>query len=569
MKRTGAQILWEALGREGVSTVFGYPGGAILPAYDALLEFPVKHVLVRHEQGATHMADGYARAGGGVGVAVATSGPGATNMVTGIATAMMDSSPIVCITGQVGSKLIGSDAFQETDITGVTLPITKHNYLISRAQDVARTVKEAFYVAKSGRPGPVLIDITKDAQQASCEVEWDDSEVKLPGYRPDLRATREVYQQAIDLVNEAKRPIIFAGHGIMLSGAMDVVRSVAEHANIPVAMTLLGIGSLPAQHPLNLGMMGMHGEAWVNSAIQEADLLLAFGMRFDDRVTGNLATYAPNAKKIHIDIDPAEFNKNVKVDVALAGDLRSVLEEMLPHISKGDRSAWLGTIDEMKGDVAVRDIQNLPDSGHLYAAHVINDLWQVTEGNAIVVTDVGQHQMWEAQYYKHEHPRSLITSGGLGTMGFALPAAVGAKFACPEKEVWAVVGDGGFQMTQAELSTIAQEQVKVNIAIINNGYLGMVRQWQEFFYERRYAATPLINPDFVKLAEAHGLSGIAVTERAGVVPGVEAAREQPGAVVIDFKVEQEDSVFPMVPAGADLDEMIRRPSPIVETAADA
>ena len=569
MKRTGAQILWEALGREGVSTVFGYPGGAILPAYDALLEFPVKHVLVRHEQGATHMADGYARAGGGVGVAVATSGPGATNMVTGIATAMMDSSPIVCITGQVGSKLIGSDAFQETDITGVTLPITKHNYLISRAQDVARTVKEAFYVAKSGRPGPVLIDITKDAQQASCEVEWDDSEVKLPGYRPDLRATREVYQQAIDMINDAKRPIIFAGHGIMLSGAMDVVCAVAEHANIPVAMTLLGIGSLPAQHPLNLGMMGMHGEAWVNSAIQEADLLLAFGMRFDDRVTGNLATYAPNAKKIHIDIDPAEFNKNVKVDVALAGDLRSVLEEMLPHISKGNRSSWLGTIDEMKGNVAVRDIQNLPDSGHLYAAHVINDLWQVTEGNAIVVTDVGQHQMWEAQYYKHEHPRSLITSGGLGTMGFALPAAVGAKFACPEKEVWAVVGDGGSQMTQAELSTIAQEQLKVNIAIINNGYLGMVRQWQEFFYERRYAATPLLNPDFVKLAEAHGLSGIAVTERAGVVPGVEAAREQPGAVVIDFKVEQEDSVFPMVPAGADLDEMIRRPSPIVETAADA
>ena len=569
MKRTGAQILWEALGREGVSTVFGYPGGAILPAYDALLEFPVKHVLVRHEQGATHMADGYARAGGGVGVAVATSGPGATNMVTGIATAMMDSSPIVCITGQVGSKLIGSDAFQETDITGVTLPITKHNYLISRAQDVARTVKEAFYVAKSGRPGPVLIDITKDAQQASCEVEWDDSEVKLPGYRPDLRATREVYQQAIDMINDAKRPIIFAGHGIMLSGAMDVVRAVAEHANIPVAMTLLGIGSLPAQHPLNLGMMGMHGEAWVNSAIQEADLLLAFGMRFDDRVTGNLATYAPNAKKIHIDIDPAEFNKNVKVDVALAGDLRSVLEEMLPHISKGNRSSWLGTIDEMKGNAAVRDIQNLPDSGHLYAAHVINDLWRVTEGNAIVVTDGGQHQMWEAQYYKHEHPRSLITSGGLGTMGFALPAAVGAKFACPEKEVWAVVGDGGFQMTQAELSTIAQEQVKVNVAIINNGYLGMVRQWQEFFYERRYAATPLLNPDFVKLAEAHGLSGIAVTERAGVVPGVEAAREQPGAVVIDFKVEQEDSVFPMVAAGADLDEMIRRPSPIVETAADA
>ena len=570
MKRTGAQILWEALGREGVSTVFGYPGGAILPAYDALLEFPVKHVLVRHEQGATHMADGYARAGGGVGVAVATSGPGATNMVTGIATAMMDSSPIVCITGQVGSKLIGSDAFQETDITGVTLPITKHNYLISRAQDVARTVKEAFYVAKSGRPGPVLIDITKDAQQASCEVEWDDSEVKLPGYRPDLRATREVYQQAIDLVNEAKRPIIFAGHGIMLSGAMDVVRSVAEHANIPVAMTLLGIGSLPAQHPLNLGMMGMHGEAWVNSAIQEADLLLGFGMRFDDRVTGNLATYAPNAKKIHIDIDPAEFNKNVKVDVALAGDLRSVLEEMLPHISKGDRSAWLGTIDEMKGDVAVRDIQNLPDSGHLYAAHVINDLWRVTEGNAIVVTDVGQHQMWEAQYYRHQDPRSLITSGGLGTMGFALPAAIGAKLSRPDAEVWVIVGDGGFQMTMCELATIAQEKIKINVAIINNGYLGMVRQWQEFFYERRYAATPLLSPDFAKLAEAFGLRSASVSKRDEVEPTIEMARSESGAVVIDFKVDQEDTVYPMVPAGADLDAMIRRPSlsPIVETADD-
>ena len=569
MKRTGAQILWEALIREDVSTVFGYPGGAILPAYDALLEFPVKHVLVRHEQGATHMADGYARAGGGVGVAIATSGPGATNMVTGIATAMMDSSPIVCITGQVGSKVIGSDAFQETDITGVTLPITKHNYLVARAQDIARTVKEAFYVAKSGRPGPVLIDVTKDAQQSSCEVEWDDSEVKLPGYRPDLRATKEVYQRAIDMINGAKRPMIFAGHGVILSGAMDVVRTVAERANIPVAMTLLGIGSLPAQHPLNLGMMGMHGEAWVNSAIQEADLLLAFGMRFDDRVTGNLATYAPNAKKIHIDIDPAEFNKNVKVDVALTGDLRNVLEEILPHVAEGNRSAWLAAIDEMQGDVAVRDIQNLPDNGHLYAAHVINDLWRVTEGKALIVTDVGQHQMWEAQYYKHEQPRSLITSGGLGTMGFALPAAIGAKFSCPEKDVWAVVGDGGFQMTQAELATIAQEQLKVNVAIINNGYLGMVRQWQEFFYERRYAATPLRNPDFVKLAEAHGLRGIAGKKRAGVVPAVEAAREHTGAVVLDFEVEQEDSVFPMVPAGADLDEMIRRPSPIVETAADA
>ena len=570
MLRTGAQIIWEALVHEGVTTVFGYPGGAILPAYDAMLDYPVRHVLVRHEQGATHMADGFARASGGVGVAIATSGPGATNMVTGIATAMLDSSPIVCITGQVGSKVIGSDAFQETDVTGVTLPITKHNYLVTHVEEIAPSIHEAFYIAKSGRPGPVLVDIAKDAQQASCEFAWDGSEVQLPGYRPDLRAPAEVYQQAIELINNAKRPIVFVGHGVMLSGAMNIVREFTERANMPVAMTLLGIGAFPAHHPLNLGMMGMHGEAWVNSAIQEADLLLAFGMRFDDRVTGDVKTYAPNAHKIHIDIDPAEFNKNIKVDVALTGDLRTVLEELMPHLEKGDRSPWLASIDDLKGDVAVRDIQNLPDSGHLYAAHVINDIWRVTGGKAVVVTDVGQHQMWEAQYYKHEEPRSLITSGGLGTMGFALPAAIGAKFARPDAEVWAMVGDGGFQMTMAELATIAQEKINLNVAIINNGYLGMVRQWQEFFYERRYAATPLLNPDFAKLAEAFGLQGVTVTKRRDVVPAVEAARADEGTVVIDFQVEQEDTVYPMVPAGADLRKMIRRPSPspIVETATD-
>ena len=568
--RTGAQILWESLVREGVTTVFGYPGGAILPAYDALLEYPVRHVLVRHEQGATHMADGYARASGEVGVAVATSGPGATNMVTGIATAMLDSSPIVCITGQVGSRLIGSDAFQETDVTGVTLPITKHNYLVSNVSEVAPTIHEAFYVARSGRPGPVLVDITKDAQQASAEFVWDPSPVRLPGYRPDLRASEAERRKAVELINSAKRPVIFAGHGVMLSGAMALVRGLAERANIPVAMTLLGIGSFPALHPLNLGMMGMHGEAWVNQAIQEADLLLAFGMRFDDRVTGNIRTYAPNARKIHIDIDPAEFNKNVIVDVALAGDLSNVLRDLLPRIEPGDRRAWLGAIAGMKGDSAVRDVQNLPDSGHLYAAHVINDIWRMTGGKAVVVTDVGQHQMWEAQYYHHQEPRSLITSGGLGTMGFALPAAIGAKLARPEAEVWAIVGDGGFQMTMCELATIAQEKVKVNVAIINNGYLGMVRQWQEFFYERRYAATPLLSPDFAKLGEAFGLHSATVSRRQDVEPTVAMARAEPGAAVIDFRVEQEDTVYPMVPAGADLHAMIRRPSPspIVETADD-
>jgi acetolactate synthase-1/2/3 large subunit len=566
---TGAGILWECLEREGVRVVFGYPGGAILPAYDALKHSKIHHVLVRHEQGATHMADGYARASGEVGVAVATSGPGATNMVTGIATAMLDSIPIVCITGQVGSKLIGSDAFQETDITGVTLPITKHNYLVTHASEVARTVREAFYVARSGRPGPVLIDITKDAQQSTCEFDWEAAKPQLPGYRPDLSPAPAEYAQALELIHNSKRPLILAGHGIIVSGAMREVRDFAERAGIPVAMTLLGLGAFPASHPLNLGMMGMHGEAWVNHTIQEADLLLAFGMRFDDRVTGNLKNYASNAKKIHIEIDPAEINKNVKVDVPLVGDLREVLLELMPKVESIDRSDWLDSIDRLKGDSAVRDIQNLPDSGHLYAAHVISDLWRQTrDGNTIVVTDVGQHQMWEAQYYKHERPRSLITSGGLGTMGFALPAAIGAKVACPESEVWVVVGDGGFQMTMCELATLVQENLKIHIAIINNGFLGMVRQWQEFFYDRNYAATPLLNPDFAKLAEAYGIRSMTISKRSEVVPAVEAARQHEGPVLINFKVEQEDTVYPMVAAGAALHDMIRRPSPIVETAED-
>jgi len=566
---TGASILWECLEREGVKHVFGYPGGAILPAYDALKHSKIHHILVRHEQGATHMADGYARASGQVGVAVATSGPGATNMVTGIATAMLDSIPIVCITGQVGSKLIGSDAFQETDITGVTLPITKHNYLVTHASEVARTIREAFYVARSGRPGPVLVDITKDAQQGTCEFDWEAAKPQLPGYRPDLSPAPAEYAQALELIHNSKRPVILAGHGIIVSGAMREVRDFAERAGIPVALTLLGLGAFPASHPLNLGMMGMHGEAWVNHTIQEADLLLAFGMRFDDRVTGNLKTYAPNAKKIHIEIDPAEINKNVKVDVPLVGDLREVLLELTPKVESIDRSEWLDSIDRLKGDSAVRDIQNLPDSGHLYAAHVINDLWhQTRDGNTIVVTDVGQHQMWEAQYYKHEKPRSLITSGGLGTMGFALPAAIGAKVACPEAEVWVVVGDGGFQMTMCELATLVQENLKIHIAIINNGFLGMVRQWQEFFYDRNYAATPLLNPDFAKLAEAYGIRSATVSKRSEVVPTVQSARQHEGPMLINFKVEQEDTVYPMVAAGAALNDMIRRPSPIVETAED-
>ncbi len=569
MKLTGAEILCETLTRLGVKEVFGYPGGAILPVYDALGKSKLHHVLVRHEQGATHMADGYARASGGIGVAMATSGPGATNMVTAIATAMLDSSPIVCITGQVSSKLLGSDAFQEIDITGITMPITKHNVVVSKAEDIARSVREAFLIASSGRPGPVLVDITKDAQQASCEFDWQSSTPKLPPKRERPHHDQKDFAHAAELLNTAKRPVILAGRGIILSGAMRAFEQFVHATNIPVAMTLLGIGCFPASDPLNLGMMGMHGEAWVNHAIQEADLLVAVGMRFDDRVTGDLRTYAKGAKKIHIEIDRAEINKNVSVDAALIGDARQVLEKLLPLIQTRNHQEWIQHIQELKGDSAVRDIQSLPDSGHLYAAHVINDLWKETKGQAIVVTDVGQHQMWEAQYYHHNEPRTLITSGGLGTMGFALPAAIGAKFARPDADVWVVVGDGGFQMTMCELATIVQEKIKINIAIINNGYLGMVRQWQEFFYDKRYVATPLVAPDFAALASAFGIRAERVTARSEVIPAIRAARQSAETVLIDFRVEQEDSVYPMVPAGASLHDMIRRPNnPLVETAAE-
>jgi acetolactate synthase I/II/III large subunit len=569
MKLTGAEILCESLTHLGVRHIFGYPGGAILPVYDALGKSKLHHILVRHEQGATHMADGYARASGGVGVAMATSGPGATNMVTGIATAMLDSSPVVCITGQVSSKLLGSDAFQEIDITGITMPITKHNVVVSCAEDVAHTIREAFIIANTGRPGPVLVDITKDAQQASCDFDWEASAPKLPPKRLRDHHNQAEFERAIELLNTAKRPVILAGRGIILSGAMRAFEQFVRTCNIPVAMTLLGIGCFPATDPLNLGMMGMHGEAWVNHAIQESDLLIAVGMRFDDRVTGDLRTYAKGAHKIHIEIDRAEINKNVKVDAALIGDARETLEKLIPHVANLDRSAWLSHIRELKGDSAVRDIQSLPDNGHLYAAHVINDLWKETRGEAIVVTDVGQHQMWEAQYYHHNQPRTLVTSGGLGTMGFALPAAIGAKFAKPDAEVWVVVGDGGFQMTMSELATIVQEKINLKIAIINNGYLGMVRQWQEFFYDKRYVATPLVAPDFAALTNAFGIRGERITTRAEVIPAIRSARASSETVLIDFRVEQEDSVYPMVPAGASLHEMIRRPnSPLVETASE-
>jgi acetolactate synthase-1/2/3 large subunit len=456
------------------------------------------------------------------------------------------------------------------DITGITLPVTKHNFLINKAEDIAPAIRYAFQIAKSARPGPVLVDITKDAQQGTAIFDFEAAKPRPHRAHPMLNVEDHGLAQAAELIRNAKRPVILAGHGVMESGAMEQLCTLAERAQIPVALTLLGLGGFPASHPLNLGMMGMHGESWVNHAIQEADLLIACGMRFDDRVTGTTSTYATKAKKIHIEVDPSEVNKNIKVDVALIGDLRQVLEELLPRIPGRDGSAWLKSIESSKGEVAVRDIKNLPDDGHLYAAHVVHDLWRITGGNAIVVTDVGQHQMWEAQYFHHEKPRSLITSGGLGTMGFALPAAIGAKFACPDKEVWVVAGDGGFQMTSPELSTIAQEGIKINIAVINNGYLGMVRQWQEFFYESNYEATPLVSPDFVKLAEAHGIPGRAVRTRAEVAGAVDEARSAPGTFLLNFMVEKEDSVYPMIPAGHALHEMIRRPGkdPLVESPDD-
>ncbi|MGO4516140.1 biosynthetic-type acetolactate synthase large subunit [Terriglobus sp. 2YAB30_2] len=570
---TGSEILWATLVGEGVSTVFGYPGGAILPIYDALRKFPIHHVLVRHEQGASHMADGYARASGKVGVCMATSGPGATNLVTGLATAMLDSIPMVAITGQVSSKVLGSDAFQEVDITGITLPVTKHNFLVTRAEDIAPMVRLAFQIAQDGRPGPVLVDITKDAQQASCIFNFEDAAPPPARPHPMLRAESGAILQAIELIKNAKKPVILAGHGINQSGAEAEVIAFAERMHIPVASTLLGLGSFPASHPLSLGMMGMHGESWVNNAIQEADLLLAFGMRFDDRVTGNLASYAQNAKKIHIEIDPSEINKNVKVDVALIGDLREVLLTLLPMLPASSDAAWLKQINASKGEAAVRDIVNLPDNGHLYAAHVIHDIWREAvaagrETETIIVTDVGQHQMWEAQYFRHNAPRTLVTSGGLGTMGFALPAAIGAKMAAPEKDVWVIAGDGGFQMTAAELSTIVQEKLHINIAVINNGFLGMVRQWQEAFYDKNYSCSPILSPDFVKLADAHGIPAAHITQRKEVTPIVTKARTGSTPFLINFSVEKEDGVYPMIAPGSALHEMVRRPNPLIETAED-
>jgi acetolactate synthase-1/2/3 large subunit len=564
MRRTGAQIVWEMLERKGVDVVFGIPGGSILDTYHCLHEYNIRHVLVRHEQGAAHAADGYARVSGRVGVAMATSGPGATNLVTGIATAMMDSSPMVCITGQVPTSVIGSDAFQESDVTGITLPITKHNYMVTDVDELADTIHEAFYIAQSGRPGPVLVDLPKDVQQAETEFVPPEGEVPLPGYQPVVPVDAVAVQQAADLLNNAKRPVILAGHGILMSGAVETLKGFAEKTKCVVAVTLLGKGAFPGDHPLSLGMMGMHGEAYTNRAIQEADLLLALGMRFDDRVTGRLDEYAPQARKVHIDTDAAELNKIVRADVALLGDVGQVLEELLPVTDVVSERQWLGEIDGWRKDSHSREILNRPQDGHLVAPYVIAALRQEAGGQAIVVTDVGQHQMWTALYYELDCPNYLITSGGLGTMGFGLPAAIGAQVAAPDREVWAIVGDGGFQMTIQELGTLVQENLPVRIALVNNSYLGMVRQWQEMFYGKRYEATHLANPDFVRLVEAYGIPSWRVSDPHDTAAAISEARSQPGPAFIEFQVVEEGddgNVFPIVPPGAALHEMVRRPQP--------
>jgi len=477
---------------------------------------------------------------------------------TGLATAMMDSSPIVCITGQVPSAAIGSDAFQEMDISGAVIPVTKHSYLVMDVNDIAKTIKEAFAIARSGRPGPVLVDIPKDIQAQKIEFKYPEEPVLIPGLPPIQNPEIEDLEKAAKLIMAAKKPFILAGHGILISGASKEVIQLAELANIPIGWTLLGSGAVPSSHPLNMGMMGMHGEFSVNNAIQEADLLIACGMRFDDRVTGNAATYSPNSKKIHIEVDPSEINKNIKVDLGIIGDLRTVLKQLNPLINQQSNNQWIETLINWQKQSTQRDIINIKTET-LYAAQAIHDIWSETKGDAIVISDVGQHQMLEAQYYKHDEPNTLLTSGGLGTMGFSLPAAIGASFYRKDKQIWVIVGDGSIQMTITELATAVQENANIKIAIINNGYLGMVRQWQQLFYDERYKETPISGPDYVKLSEAYGLKGLRVKKRSEISSAIQEAESIQGPVLIEFIVEQHDMVYPMVATGADLNDMISRP----------
>ncbi len=562
---TGAQMVWEALYLEGVDVVFGHPGGAILPTYDALSRYEaeekIHHVLVRHEQCAAHMADGYARATGRVGVCIATSGPGATNLVTGLATAQMDSVPVVAITGQVPTSLLGTDAFQESDVVGVTQPIVKHNYLVTDVHELPLILKEAFYIAREGRPGVVLVDICKDVQNDTGLFRYD-FDVELPGFEPWPTVDKSEIIQAAELINQAERPLILAGHGIHLAGVSKELLELVEKAEIPVITTLLGTGNIPETHPLSLGMGGMHGEAYANRAIQGCDVLIAMGMRFDDRITGRLDSFAKQSKIIHFELDKAEVGKNVTPALAVIGDLGETLPAMLPLIETRRHQQWVQEINEWRGDTVDTDILNF-ETDQLIPPFVIRQLWhatkRVTDLAPIVVTDVGQHQMWECQYFIHEFAGMLLTSGGLGTMGFALPAAIGAQMADRKRLVWAVAGDGGFQMTLQELAVLKQENLPVKIAIINNGFLGMVRQWQQFFYEKRYVGTPIVSPDYVKLADAYGIPAAVVRKPEEVIAALDLAHNTPGPYLIDFQVREDVNVYPMIAPGKAVNEMIRRP----------
>ncbi len=553
LELSGAAITCKSLEAEGVTTVFGYPGGAVIPLYDALPSANLHHVLTRFEQWAALAADGYARATGKVGVCIATSGPGATNLVTGLANAHLDSVPIVAITGQVSQPMIGKDAFQEVDITGITLPVTKHNYLVQRVEDIAPTIKEAFYLARSGRPGPVLVDIPKNVFIAKAQFAWPE-ETGRRSYQPSLVPNMRQVRLAAELIDAARKPLIMAGHGIILADAEDVFKRFVERTGIPVIFTLLGLGSLSEFHPQALGMMGMHGHRHVNRALEECDLLVNIGARFDDRATGRLDGFAPNAKVIHVDIDPAEIGKNVPADVPVVGDAREALTLLVSAVAHRDHSEWRGWIDGQRNRVLEAALEDRPAWPEPYT--IIRAIAEATDGEAILTTDVGQHQMWAAQVFGFKHGDRWITSGGLGTMGYGLPSAIGAKIGRPDLEVWAVIGDGGFQMSSNELATAAQERLDINIAIINNGHLGMVRQWQDLFHDKNYSEVEISGPDFVKLAEAYGCTGIRVRTTEEIMPAVQRARSIPGPVVIDFVVDPEANVYPIVPPGASNSEMM-------------
>ncbi len=559
MKLSGARIFVESLIKEKVEIIFGIPGGALLPTFDVLYEAPVKFMLVRHEQGAAHMADGYARATGKVGVCIATSGPGATNLTTGLATANMDSVPVVAFTGQVATHLVGNDAFQEADTTGVTRSITKHNYLVKDVSELAYTIKEAFHIARTGRPGPVVIDLPVDVQRATCEFVYP-KEVVIRSFKPKYEGHPQQIKKAAVLIKESERPVIYAGGGIIISGASEELREMAKITQIPVTLTLMGMGAFPADSELFLGMLGMHGTFFANQAIQNSDLIIAIGARFDDRITGRLDAFAPNAKIIHIDIDPTSISKNVKVDVPIVGDAKNVLKEINKLLSKSrpknieKRNKWQKQISQWKKENPL----TYKKDDKLRPQFVVEKIYEVTKGEAIIATEVGQNQMWAQQFYKYKYPRQFITSGGLGTMGFGFPAAIGAKLGKPDKIVFDIAGDGSFQMNIQEMATAVNNKVGVKVAILNNGYLGMVRQWQQLFYNKRYSGTDLrSNPDFVKIAEAYGAFGIRVSEKDEVENAIRKAISVEGPVILDFLVEREENVFPMVPVGARLDEVIR------------